>query len=140
MADYDEVEINLREIIKKEGIHPVDTTTIAAKSSPIPLKDVKRNWLTSISDGHSGGHNSILETLDKDTFNVLIENRFRKVSRWALNTVSPDLRNQANLAKAELKAQFDKNHGGATLKSDKTSITHRSLYVRRTAPSDQSSQ
>ena len=119
----DEIEITLRDIIKKEGIHPVDPVTIASKSSPIPLKDVKKNWLTSISEGYYCGHNSIRETLEKDTFDALIGDRIRKVSRWALNTVSPDLRNQANLAKAELKAQFDKNHGGATLKSDKTSIT-----------------
>ena len=110
MADYDEVEISLREIIKKEGIHPVDTTTIAAKSNPIPLKDVKKNWLTAMSEGYYCGHNSIREFLEKDTFDALIGGRIRKVSRWALNPVNPDLRIQANLVKAELQAQFVKNH------------------------------
>ena len=42
MADWDEVEFTLREAIKKEGIHPVDPVTIASKSNPIPLKDVKK--------------------------------------------------------------------------------------------------
>ena len=123
MANWDEVEEDLRDTIKKEGVHPVDPVTIASKSNPIPLKDVKKNWLTSISEGYYCGHNSIRESLQKDTFDAMIGGRIRKVSRWALNTVSPDLRNQRNLAKAELKAQFDKNHGGATLKSNKLSIT-----------------
>ena len=44
------------------------------------------------------------------------------MSRWALNTINPDLRNQKNLAKAELKAQFDKVHGIATLKSGHVTV------------------
>ena len=122
MATWDEVEEDLRDIIKKEGVHPVDPVTIASKSSPIPLKDVKTNWLTMITDGYYCGHNCIRESLLKDTFDTMIGDRVCKVSRWALNIINPDLRNQKNLAKAELKAQFDKNHGTATLKSGRLSI------------------
>ena len=57
MANWDEVEEDLRDIIKKEGVHPVDPVTIASKSNPIPLKDVKKNWLTAMSEGYYCGHN-----------------------------------------------------------------------------------
>ena len=40
-AWYD-IEENLSDIVKKEGIHPVDPITIASKSSPIPVKDVRK--------------------------------------------------------------------------------------------------
>merc|ERR1711989_146373 len=104
-------------MVKKEGIHPIDPITIASKSNPIPLKDVKKNWLNSITDGCYCGHNSIRKALENDTFETTIEGRVRNVSRWALNTIDPDLRNQVNLAKADLQAQFDQNHGNSTLKS-----------------------
>ena len=42
LSDWDAIEENLRDIVKKEGIHPVDPITIASKSSPIPLKDVRK--------------------------------------------------------------------------------------------------
>ena len=79
--------------------------------------------MNSISGGWYCGHNNILKVLQEDTFEAMIEGRVRKVSRWALNNIDPDLRNQANLAKADLLAQFDKNHGNATLKSGNVSTT-----------------
>ena len=42
MSDWEEIEGNLRDMVKKEGIHPIDPVTIASKSNPIPLKDVKK--------------------------------------------------------------------------------------------------
>ena len=79
--------------------------------------------MNSITDGCYCGHNNIRKALLEDTFETMIEGRVHKVSRWALNIVNPDLRNQANLAKADLQAQFDKNHGNATLKSGNMSTT-----------------
>ena len=123
MEDYGEVELKLRESLKKEGIQPVDTTPIVTKSDPIPIKDIKSNWLSSMSDGHYCGHNSIIEALSKDEFRALIENQFYNVSRWAMNPVNPDLRNQRMLMKAEQQAQFAKTHRAATIKSGEISIT-----------------
>ena len=39
-----------KDMVKKEGIHPVDPVTIASKSNPILLKDAKKNWLNSITE------------------------------------------------------------------------------------------
>ena len=79
--------------------------------------------MTTISDGHYCGHNSIIEALGKDLFYALIEGEFQKVSRWALNTVDPGLRNQKMLKEADKQAQFAKTHRGATIKSGEISIT-----------------
>ena len=65
--NWDETEEFLRETIKKEGVHPVDPITIACKSNPTPLKDVRETWLREISDGWYGGQ-SIRETLLADEF------------------------------------------------------------------------
>ena len=46
-----------------------------------------------------------------------IDSKKYKVSRWALIDVDDDLRNKKNIAEAELKAQNDKVHGRATIKS-----------------------
>ena len=83
LPNWHEIEENLRDIIKKEGIHPVDPVTIASKSNPIPLKDVRDDWLNSISGGLYCGHNSNRKALLQDTFDAMIEGRVRKVSRWA---------------------------------------------------------
>ena len=56
-------------------------------------------------------------------FDAMIEGRVYKVSRWVMNAIDPDLRNQANLIKAEVHAQFDKTHGAATLRSGPLSTT-----------------
>ena len=58
-------------------MHPVDPITIACKSDPVLLKDVKDTWLRDISDGWYGGQ-SIRETLLKDEFEELIGGRIRK--------------------------------------------------------------
>merc|ERR1711989_277685 len=123
LPNWHEIEENLRDIIKKEGIHPVDPITIASKADPFPMKDVRDNWLESISRGQYCGHNSIRKTLLQDMFDAVIENRVYKVSRWVMNVIEPDLRNQANLIKAEGHAQFDKTHGAATLRSGPLSTT-----------------
>ena len=123
LPNWCEIEENLRDFIKKEGIHPVDPITIASKSNPYPLKDVRDDWLNSISDGLYCGHNSIRKTLLQDMFDAMIEGRVYKVSRWVMNAIDPDLRNQANLIKAEVHAQFDKTHGAATLRSGSLSTT-----------------
>ena len=83
----------------------MDLASIVTKTDPIPLKDVKGDWLERISKGYYCGHNSIHEALKKDMFSTIIGERVHKVSRWALNTVDPELRNKDNLLKAELRAQ-----------------------------------
>ena len=73
-------------------------------------------------DGHYCGHNDIIDSLRKDVFRTMIAGRPQTVSRWAMNLISDDLRNEANATEAELKAQFDKVHGGATIRSADKSI------------------
>ena len=128
MEEYNEIEFKLRDVLRKDNVQPVDTTSIVTKSDPTPIKDVKSNWLTTISDGHYCGHNSIIEALGKDLFYALIEGEFQKVSRWALNTVDPGLRNQKMLKEADKQAQFAKTHRGATIKSGENSITPQLIW------------
>ena len=87
--------------------------------------------MNSITDGCYCGHNSIRKAFLEDTFETMIAGRVHKVPRWALNTINPDLRNQANLAEANLRAQFDKVHGNATLKSGNMSTTPATDFINR---------
>ena len=130
MEDYPEIECKLRDSLRKANVQPVDTTSVVTKSDPIPIKDVKPNWLTTISDGHYCGHNSIIESLSKDWFRALIENEFQKVSRWALNIVNPGLRHKNMLKEADKQAHFAKTHRGATIKSGEISITPSTELVK----------
>ena len=90
MEDYPEIEFKLIDEIRKENVQPVDMTSMVTKSDPIPLKDVKSDWLTKISDGEYCGHNSVIDALSNDTFDALIEGEFRLVSRKALNVIDLD--------------------------------------------------
>ena len=44
MSYFDEIELRLRDDLKQKDVHAVDTTSIATKSDPIPLKDVKADF------------------------------------------------------------------------------------------------
>ena len=59
MSYYDEIELRLRDALKQKEVHSVDTTSIVTKSDPIPLKDIKPDFLTKLSQGKYCGHNSI---------------------------------------------------------------------------------
>ena len=129
MPTYDECEHFLRDSVKKKGVHPIDPIAIACKSDPIPLKDIRDNgdkWLKSLSDGWYGG-NPIIETLKKQEFETIIDNKRQKVCRWAVIKVDEDLRNFQNLVGAELKAQKSKFHGEATIKAAVDSIQPNTL-------------
>ena len=39
LPNFKEREENLRDTIKKKGVHPVDPISIALKKDPIPVKD-----------------------------------------------------------------------------------------------------
>ena len=83
---WGECEEILRESIKKEGVHPVDPITIASKSDPIPLKDLRDTWLREHTDGWYGGH-PIRDTLLADEFDTIIDGVPHKVCRWAVNFI-----------------------------------------------------
>ena len=116
LENYEEIERNLRTVIKKRGVHPVDPIAVTLKMHPIPLKDLPPNWLDIKTEGWYGGNN-IIETLLKQMFDVMIDENRVTVSRWAMIDVLEDLRNQANLITADLRAQNDRTHGHATIKS-----------------------
>ena len=47
MSRYDEIELRLRDDLKQKDVHAVDTSSVATKSDPIPVKDIKANfWLS----------------------------------------------------------------------------------------------
>ena len=115
---WETIEENLRETSKKDNIHPVDVTSIVSKSNPMPVKELGPFWFEYISkDGVYCGHNDIIKALKQDVFRTMIAGRPQTVSRWAMNMISEDLRNDDNANEADLRAQFDKVHGGATIKS-----------------------
>ena len=45
LSSFKEIEEDLRDIIKKKGVHPVDPISIALKQNPIPVKDVNTEWI-----------------------------------------------------------------------------------------------
>ena len=75
-----------------------------------------RDRIKTRTDAWYGG-NCIIETLREEKFEVNIDSKKYKVSRWALIDVDDDLRNKKNLVEADLKAQNDKVHGKATIKA-----------------------
>ena len=119
LPNFVEGEAFLRESIRKQGVHPVDPITVASKSDPIPLKDLSPTWLTDLSDGWYGGHD-IRDTLLNDKFHTNIEGVSSLVCRWAVNIISDKLRNPDNLVAADLKGQFDRFHGSATIQAKET--------------------
>ena len=60
----------------------------------------------------------------------MIAGRMQKVSRWAMNVINPNLRNPANSTDADLRAQFEKIHGNATIRSGDRSITPSTELLR----------
>ena len=84
-----------------------------------------------ISDGCDCGHNNIRTALSQDMFGTMIAGRIQRVSRWALNIIDPNLRNSANLIEADLRAQFEKIHGNATLRSGDQCITPSTDLIER---------
>ena len=95
-----------------------------SKTDPIPIKSLGEFWFEHISkDGHYCGHNDIRKALSQYVFGTMISGRQHTVSRWAMNVIDPDLRNQANASQADLRAQFDKIHGKATIRSGTRAIT-----------------
>ena len=50
-------------------------------------------------------------------FDVMIDETIVAVSRWVMIDVLDELRNHANLIAADLRAQNDRTHGHATIKS-----------------------
>ena len=123
MSDYYDIEIRLRDDLRPKDIRAADTTSIVTKSEPIPLKDVKPDFLTKISNGEYCGHNSILDALSNDTFDGVIGDRVQVVSRWALNIIDPALRNSTVCLETDRHAQFARTHGWATISSGHRSIT-----------------
>ena len=83
----------------------------------MPLKDVKEDFLAGLSDGKYCGHNSILQALRNDTFEVIIGNKIQNVPRWAMNIVNQDLRNPETIKETNQMAQFARLHCGATISS-----------------------
>ena len=98
--NWGESEEFLRDSIKKQGVHPVDPITIASKSDPIPLKDLRDTWLTERTDGWYDGH-PIRDTLLADKFDTIIDGVPKTVCRWAINFISDTLRNADNVALAD---------------------------------------
>ena len=45
LPTFQEIEEELRETIKKKGVHPVDPISIALKQNPITVKDVNKAWI-----------------------------------------------------------------------------------------------
>ena len=132
MENYPDIEFKLRDEVRKANVQPVDTTSIVTKSDPIPLKDVKSDWLAKISDGEYCGHNSIIDALNNDTFDAPIEGKVQVVSRWALNVIDPELRNNDMCLTTDRHAQFAKTHRGATITSGhKTSFPSTELCLKK---------
>ena len=100
---------NLKTIVKKTGIHPVDPICVCCKTTPIPMKDMDPNkWLERLSpDGWYGGH-SIHKALSTQEHSVIIEDKVVKTSRWAALFLNMDLRIKD--PHAELRAIRERKH------------------------------
>ena len=62
---------SLRDTVKKKGITAVDPISIALRNNPIPVKDVRIDWLKTRTTAWYGGKN-IIEYLREDKFEVKI--------------------------------------------------------------------
>ena len=120
----EDIEHNISTVIKKRGVHAVDPIAVTLKMHPVPLKDLHPNWMDLKTEGWYGGHN-IIETLSKDKFEVVIDENRVSVSRWAMIDVLDDLRDRADLVAADIRAQSERTHGHATIKSAiETEVPH----------------
>ena len=127
LSTYKEMDEDLRETVKKKGITAVDPISIALKNNPIPMKDVRTDWLKIRTNAWYGGKN-IVEYLREDKFEIqitvdVIETLKTRVSRWALIDVHDHLISKTSRGDAEIKAQNDKVHGLATIKTPFGSVT-----------------
>ena len=127
LSNFKEIEEDLRDTVKKKGITSVDPISIALKNNPMPVKDVKRDWVETRTTAWYGGNN-IIDYLREDKFEIkisidAIETLKIRVSRWALIDVHDHLISKKNRAGAEIKAQHDKVHGHATIKTPNGPVT-----------------
>ena len=127
LSTYQEIDEDLRETVKKKGINAVDPISIALKNNPIPVKDVRTDWIKIRTNAWYGGKN-IVEYLREDKFEIqltvdVIETLKTRVSRWALIDVHDHLISITSRGDAEIKAQNDKVHGFATIKTPFGSTT-----------------
>ena len=106
----EDIEHNISTVIKKRGVHAVDPIAVTLKMQPVPLKDLPPNWLDLKTEGWYGGNN-IIETLLTHKFEVVIDDNRVSVSRWAMIDVLDELRNQAGLVAADIRAQNERTHG-----------------------------
>ena len=60
LEDFDEIERNLRTVIKKRGVHPVDPIAITLKMHPIPVKDLPPNWIDIRTEAWYGEITSLM--------------------------------------------------------------------------------
>ena len=107
--------LRLRTNLNQKNVHAVDMVTIGTKEDPLPMKDVDDERILSLSDGKYCGHNSIAQALRDDQFEVMIGDKLRTTSRWAMNIVNHDLRNPTIAQETDQMAQFARVHCGATI-------------------------
>ena len=113
LGNFIEIERYISKNVRRQGVHPVDPIAVALKTSPIPIKDLPEDYLSTITDGWYGGKN-IVTTLLKDEFEANVEGVLLDVSRWAVLKVPTDNRRHR---KAEKYAKADSYHGAATIKA-----------------------
>ena len=100
-----------------KNLHAVDVVSIGTKSDPIPMKELDDERRIMGYEGKYCGHNPIISTLKKDTFEFRIAGRHISTSRWAMCRVQQELRNQATCAEHDQVAQFYKKHCATTITS-----------------------
>ena len=130
LESFDEIEHKLSSNVKKRGMHPVDPIAVTLKTSPIPLKDVPRNWLELNSNGWYGGHN-IVDTLQADTFEAVIDGVGVEISRWVLFNVPENTYKNAHIVAANVRAKTERTHGQATIKTALETAVPSTFKIRK---------
>ena len=126
LENFIEIERYISKTLRRSGVHPVDPIAVMLKASPIPIKDLTEDYLSTITDGWYGGKN-IVTTLLKDEFEANVEGMPLDVSRWAVLKVPTDNRRHH---KAETQAKADSIHGFATIKASVTEATPSDFPIR----------